>query len=79
MNKEMTEGIEIYHENGERKTKVQGSSRAVHVGGNKADQEKIGRQMARDRHTDHTIKRMDGTIGEKNSDGNDPNPPKDKK
>lgn len=72
------EGIETYNEDGQWKSKVQGSSRAAHVGGTKAEQTAIGRQMARDRGTEHTIKKMDGTIGEKNSYGNDPNPPRDK-
>jgi len=72
------EGIETYNEGGEWKSKVQGSSRAAHVGGTKAEQAAIGRDMARARGAEHTIKKMDGTIGEKNSYGNDPNPPRDK-
>jgi hypothetical protein len=35
-----------------------------------------GRDIARDHQTEHTIHRKDGTIGEKNSYGNDPHPPK---
>jgi uncharacterized protein DUF2188 len=38
-----------------------------------------GREIAKDKATEHTIHKKDGTIGEKNSYGNDPNPPKDKK
>jgi len=37
-----------------------------------------GRDIARDHHTEHNIHNTDGTIGRKNSYGNDPNPPKDK-
>ena len=37
-----------------------------------------GREIARQNHSEHAIHRRDGTIGEKNSYGNDPNPPKDK-
>lgn len=37
-----------------------------------------GRDIARDLHTEHAIHRRDGTIGTKNSYGNDPNPPRDK-
>lgn len=70
-------GVETYYEDGQWKTKVQGSSRAAHAGGNKTDQEAIGRQMAQARQTEHTIKNMDGRIGKKNSYGNDPNPPRD--
>lgn len=72
------DGIETYNEDGTWKSKVQGSSRAAHAGGTKAEQEAIGRQMAKDRKVEHTIKKLDGTIGKKNSYGNDPNPPKDK-
>lgn len=37
-----------------------------------------GRDIARKSGTEHVIHRRDGTIGEKNSYGGDPNPPKDK-
>jgi Uncharacterized protein conserved in bacteria (DUF2188) len=37
-----------------------------------------GRELAIDQHTEHSIHNLDGTIGRKNSYGNDPNPPKDK-
>ncbi|NUP12917.1 MAG: DUF2188 domain-containing protein [Polyangiaceae bacterium] len=37
-----------------------------------------GREIAIDKKAEHTIHKKDGTIGEKNSYGNDPNPPKDK-
>jgi hypothetical protein len=37
-----------------------------------------GRAIAQQRETEHAIHRRDGTIGEKNSYGNDPNPPRDK-
>jgi hypothetical protein len=36
-----------------------------------------GRDLAIERHTEHSIHNMDGTIGRKNSYGNDTNPPKD--
>lgn len=64
--------ISTYNEDGVWKSKVEGSSRAAHAGGTKAQQEAIGRQMAKDRSVEHTIRKMDGTIGEKNSYGNDP-------
>jgi hypothetical protein len=32
--------------------------------------------MAQDRKVEHTIRKLDGTIGEQNSYGNDSNPPK---
>lgn len=36
-----------------------------------------GRQIAREHHTEHSIHRRNGTIGEKNSYGRDPLPPRD--
>jgi hypothetical protein len=38
-----------------------------------------GAEQAKQRETEHVIHKKDGKIGEKNSYGNDPNPPKDKK
>jgi hypothetical protein len=37
-----------------------------------------GRDIARRNHAEHAIHRRNGTIGEKNSYGNDPMPPRDK-
>ena len=44
----------------------------------KATAKEEGRKQARSRSTEHRVHRTDGTIGESNSYGNDPNPPKDK-
>ncbi|MDM4138782.1 MULTISPECIES: DUF2188 domain-containing protein [Mycobacterium] len=68
--------ISTYYEDGTWKSKVEGSSRAAHTGGTKAEQQAVGRQMARDRGVEHTIHNKDGQIAEKNSYGNDPYPPK---
>lgn len=68
--------IVTYHEGDSWKSKVEGSSRAAHAGGTKAEQQQIGRNMASERGVEHTIRKMDGTIGEKNSYGRDPHPPK---
>ena len=38
-----------------------------------------GRDIARDLATEHVIQRPNGEIREKNSYGNDPNPPRDKR
>ena len=65
-------GIETYHEDGEWKNKVQGSSRASTIHGTKAAAEAKGRAMAKARGVEHVIKNQDGTIGAKNSYGNDP-------
>lgn len=45
----------------------------------KANAEKAGRLKAKQLETEHVVHNRDGRIGEKNSYGNDPNPPKDKK
>jgi Uncharacterized protein conserved in bacteria (DUF2188) len=68
--------IETYYDNGEWKSKREGSSRAFDVGGTKAEQQATGAAAARKDKVEHVIKKQDGTIGEKNSYGNDPNPPK---
>ena len=71
-------GIETYYEDGVWKSRAQGKSRAFDTGGTKAEQQAAGRERAKRDGVEHTIKKQDGTIGEKNSYGNDPNPPKDK-
>jgi hypothetical protein len=43
----------------------------------KQDAVKDGRRLAQRLKVEHTVHRKDGVIGEKNSYGNDPNPPKD--
>jgi hypothetical protein len=68
--------IRTYNEDGVWKSKVEGSSRAAHAGGTKAEQQAVGREMAKARGVEHTISKLDGTVGEKNSYGNDPNPPR---
>ena len=68
--------ISTYNEDGVWKSMVEGSSRAAHTGGTKAHLQAIGRQMALAREVEHSIRKLDGTIGGKSSYG-DPNPPKD--
>lgn len=73
----MTKGdISTYNEGGVWKSKVEGSSRAAHAGGTKAEQQAVGRDVAKARGVEHTIRNADGTISEKNSYGHDPHPPK---
>lgn len=64
--------VSTYNEDGVWKSKVEGSTRAAHTGGTKAEQQAVGRKMAQDRKVEHTVRKLDGTIGEKNSYGNDP-------
>jgi hypothetical protein len=64
--------IETYSEDGVWKNKVQGSSRAANQHATKAEAQKKGREMARQRRVEHIIRTKDGKIGERNSYGNDP-------
>lgn len=68
--------IETYHEDGVWKNRAQGNERASNTHATKAEAQAAGRDMAKDRHVEHIIKKMDGTIGARNSYGNDPHPPK---
>jgi uncharacterized protein YdaU (DUF1376 family) len=53
-----------------------GSDRASKVYGTKAEAQAAGRDTARREKVEHLVHRKDGTIGERNSYGNDPHPPK---
>jgi hypothetical protein len=66
--------VETYNEDGQWKSRRQGSSRAFSTGGTKAEQQAKGRDAVKRDGVEHVIKKLDGTIGEKNSYGNDPNP-----
>lgn len=70
--------VETYNEDGVWKSRRQGNSRAFSAGGTKAEQQEQGRAAAKRDQTEHVIKNLNGTIGAKNSYGNDPNPPRDK-
>lgn len=59
--------IETYYEDGTWKNKVEGGTRASNTGETKAEVQATGRQMAIDRGVEHVIKKMDGTIGERNT------------
>lgn len=51
---------------------VEGASRASSVHATKAEAVKRGRELAIAAKTEHVIHKMDGTIAERNSYGNDP-------
>lgn len=70
--------IETYNEDGVWKNRVQGGQRASNTAETKAEAQAVGRDMARDRGVEHVIKKMDGTIGERNTypRSRDKNPPK---
>ncbi|MFJ6377414.1 DUF2188 domain-containing protein [Pseudarthrobacter oxydans] len=68
----MATPVETYHENGEWKNKHEGNDRASSTHGTKEEAIQAGREAAQKAGVEHVIKKLDGTIGEKNSYGNDP-------
>ena len=54
----------------------EGSDRASGVYPTKEAAEQVGRDTARRERVEHLIHRRDGTIGERNSYGHDPYPPR---
>jgi hypothetical protein len=70
--------IETYYEDGVWKNRPQGNQRASNTASTKKEAEAAGRQMAIDRGVEHVIKKVDGTIGKKNTypRSRDENPPK---
>lgn len=54
----------------------EGSKRVSKSYDTKREAQQAGRDTARRERTEHVIHKSDGTIGEKNSYGNDPHPPK---
>ena len=57
-------------------TKREGSDRVSKTFDTKKEAQDAGRNTAKREGTEHFIHKLDGTIGEKNSYGNDPYPPK---
>lgn len=72
----MPSNVETYSEDGRWKNRVLGNKRASNTFDTKAEAQAKGREMAQKLHSEHIIKKRDGTIGERNSYGNDPYPPK---
>lgn len=64
--------VETYHDDGKWKSRRQGNNRAFSAGGTKDDQVAKGKAAAQRDGVEHIIKKLDGTIGEKHSYGNDP-------
>ena len=54
----------------------EGSQRVAKVSPTKVEAQAAGRNTAKASGTEHAVHRLDGTIGEKNSYGNDQHPPK---
>jgi hypothetical protein len=61
---------------GGRINRTEGADRGFGPSERKADAERIGREAANRRQTEHISHRRDGTIGERRSYGGDPHPPK---
>ncbi|ACL42235.1 conserved hypothetical protein (plasmid) [Pseudarthrobacter chlorophenolicus A6] len=65
--------IETYFEDGTWKNKREGTDRAFGAGYSTKDEAvAAGREAAQNDSVEHVIKNQDGTIGAKNSYGNDP-------
>lgn len=59
--------------------KGEGNSRNTRVTDSKEEAVKYAREIARNKKTELVIHKKDGKISDKDSYGNDPHPPKDKK
>ena len=64
--------VHTVHRDGKWLNEVEGGQRASNSAATKAEAQAIGREMARERKVEHHIHKLDGTIGERNSYGNDP-------
>lgn len=67
--------VETYYEKGEWK-KGAGRQRASSAHATKAEAQAKGHEQAKSLGVEHIIKKKDGTIGDRNSYGRDPHPPK---
>ena len=64
------------HPGGGWQNKVEGNERASNTAPTKAEAQAKGREMAQKLHTEHKIQNKYGGIAERNSDRNDPFPPR---
>jgi hypothetical protein len=65
--------VETYHSNGTWHNRIEGTGEQF--GGNHATKDAavaLGRREAQRRKVEHIIKNLDGTVGERNSYGDDP-------
>jgi hypothetical protein len=63
--------VETFHRDGCWKNRIVGSDGAVGTYDDRETAVREGRNLARIRHVEHIIRRLDGTIGERNSYGHD--------
>ena len=59
--------VETYYEDGQWKNRRHGNQRASSTHDNKAEAQARGRETAIKRGVEHFIKKMDGSIGERNT------------
>jgi hypothetical protein len=71
--------VHITPNKGNWQVKISGNEKASNVTSTQKDAIDIGRQRAKDMKTELVIHGRDGQIKDKDSYGNDPCPPKDKK
>ena len=64
--------IHTVHRDGKWVNEVEGGERASSTHDTKDAAVAAGRELARNRKTEHVIHNLDGEIGERNSYGNDP-------
>jgi hypothetical protein len=67
--------IHTVHRNGQWVNEVEGGERASSAHATKDEAVARGRQLAQNQATEHVVHNLDGTIGYRNSYGNDPYPP----
>ena len=68
----MPTAIEAYHQDGEWHVRRQGQEEPLSSHTTKDQAEQEGRRIATAEDAEFFIKKLDGTIGEKDSHGNDP-------
>jgi hypothetical protein len=64
--------IETFHEDGEWHNKVEGEAGLLGSYATREDATAQGRQEAMRRHVEHIVRKVDGTIGQRNSYGRVP-------
>ena len=65
--------VHTVHRDGQWINEVEGGERASSTHATKDEAVAAGRELARNRKTEHVIHNVDGKIGDRNSYGNDPN------
>jgi hypothetical protein len=64
--------VETFHQNGKWHNKIEGNDGVLSTYDTKEEAAMAARQRAMNDKVEHIVRNMDGTIGERNSYGNDP-------